>query len=297
MSRPLPAAYFLALIAAAALAACSPKQGGKPGIQLPSLSGSGPAFDKAKLEAAIDPSFGGPGTCLVIDDTASGREVYRYNSHMACGRQLPPCSTFKIANSLIGLDAGLVTPQTVFKWDGTPQPVKGWEHDADMKTAFKQSIVWWYQRLAQKVGAPAYRERLRAFDYGNRSPTGPLTTFWLGPAAGGGLVISTQEQAAFLHRLYAGRLPVKPASLAFVESIMVDEIRGGWTMSGKTGSCPSLGDNTRQVAWWVGRLKGPNADYVFAVSVEGENASALPGLEVETRVKSAFAQAGLWPPL
>jgi beta-lactamase class D len=165
-----------------------------------------------------------------------------------------------------------------------------------MKTAFKNSIVWWYQRVATKVGQDAYRERLKAFDYGNKSPDGSVTTFWLGPSAGGGLLISTDQQAGFLHRLYAGQLPVKPESLAYVEEIMTDETRGDVTMSGKTGTCASTQDGMRQVGWWVGRLKSPRADYVFAASIESPNDSSMPGQEVEHRVKVVFTQAGLWPP-
>jgi beta-lactamase class D len=289
--RPLLLAASICLV----LAACD--QSGKPSVKLPiKTPGAEPAgLDKVKLESAIDQGFGGSGTCVVIADTATGAEVYRYNSHTACGRLLPPCSTFKVPNSLIALDAGIATPTTVFKWDGSPQPVKAWEQDADMKTAFKESIVWWYQRVAQKAGVPLYQERLKAFGYGNKAPEGPLTNFWLGPAAGGRLGISTDDQAGFLHRLYTGKLPVKPESLAYVEQIMVDEIRDGYTMSGKTGTCPTNAENTRSVGWWIGRLKGPKNDWVFAASVDSETGNALPGAEVKERVKTAFTKAGLWP--
>lgn len=253
------------------------------------------AFDKAKLEAAIDEKFGGVGTCLVIADTASGGTLYRYGSHGVCRRQLPPCSTFKIPNSLIALDAGVATPTTVLKWDGKPQMVSAWERDADMKTAFQQSIVWWYQSVARQVGKPAYAQRLKAFDYGSETPEGPLNSFWLGPAAGGGLVISTEQQVDFLGRLYRHRLPVKPESAAFVKSIMVDETRGQAVMSGKTGTCPTQPDQARQVGWWVGRLQSPPHDYLFAASIEGANFDSLPGSELRERVKSAFTAAGLWP--
>ncbi|MGZ8370484.1 MAG: penicillin-binding transpeptidase domain-containing protein [Caulobacteraceae bacterium] len=286
MTRPLTA---LALILG--LAACDKVQAPK----LPVAAGGKAAFDKAKLDAAVDHRFGGVGTCVVIDDTGSGREVYRYGDHATCAYRLPPCSTFKIANSLIGLDAGAVTPSTVFKWDHTPQDVSTWEQDADMKTAFKESIVWWYQRVATVVGKPAYEERLKAFHYGNEKPDGPLTKFWLGPSTGGALAISGFEQAEFLRRLYRDQLPVKPESAAFVKSIMVDETRGQSTMSGKTGTCPSSADRTRQVGWWVGRLQGPDRDYVFSASIENANDATLPGRELQTRVKAAFTEAGLWP--
>ena len=278
-----------ALLAAALLAGCSPTGAGHARV---------PPIDQDKLEAAIDQSMGGGETCVVVADAGSGRTLYQYGNAGVCMRPLPPCSTFKIANSLIGLDLGLVTPQTVFKWDGTPQPVKAWEGDADMAKAFKNSIVWWYQRLALSVGHDRYVERLKAFDYGDRDPAGPVQWFWLGPRHGGGLYISTRQQVGFLRRLYAGQLPVKPQSAAFVRQIMVDETRtdakgGRYVMSGKTGSCSSVADGARSVGWWVGRLQTPQRDLLFAASVEAANAP--PGTEVRERVKDIFADAGLWP--
>ena len=288
---PYPRAFAFAAASAVllALAACDR-------AKAPSGAPAGKAaFDTAKLERAIDAKFGGVGTCMVVADTGSGRTVYRYGSHTVCMRPLPPCSTFKIPNSLIALDRGVATPTTVLAWDRTPQPVGAWERDADMRTAFKNSIVWWYQRLARQIGKRAYDERLKAFDYGSEKADGPVDGFWLGPSAGGGLVISTEQQADFLRRLYADRLPVKPESAAFVKEIMVDTRYGASAISGKTGTCASTPDQSRQVAWWVGRIQSAPNDVVFAISLEGPSGEVLPGGELATRAKAAFTGAGLWP--
>jgi beta-lactamase class D len=210
-------------------------------------------------------------------------------------RPLPPCSTFKIANSLIGLDDGKVAASTTYKWDGSPQPVSAWERDADMKTAFRNSIVWWFLRLAVQVGSGRYAERLKAFGYGDGDVSGPVTTFWLGPTQQGSLSISAREQAAFLHRLYAGKLPVKPQTAAVVEGFMHDDRSPpGVDLGGKTGTCRSSPDGERQVGWWVGRLKTPTRDLVFAAVNEGE--TAVPGAEVEARMRQVFADVGDLPP-
>ncbi len=268
------------LVLAALVAACG------------ALTGQ-PKIDKAKMEAALDADLGGEGTCVILADRKTGFELYRYGSNGVCMTPLPPCSTFKVPNSLIGLELGIVTPTTVFKWDGKPEPIKAWETDADMRKALKESMVWWYQRVAAQVGHDRYVQKLKAFGYGDRNPDGPLTTFWLGPSVGGGLTISTRQQVQFLHRFYNGSLPVKPENAAFVQSIMVDETRGQSVISGKTGSCSTQPDRSRSVGWWVGRLKTPTRDLVFAASVEG--ATAPPGMEVERRLKDDLAKAGLWP--
>jgi hypothetical protein len=76
MAQPLKTFAALAL-AAGALCACGP---------------SAPkGVDKEKLDEAVSKAIGDPASCLLIAEQASGRLVYRYNSHIACDRELPAC--------------------------------------------------------------------------------------------------------------------------------------------------------------------------------------------------------------
>ncbi len=251
-------------------------------------------FPTAALNASIDRDLGGLDTCVVLADTRSGAIVYQYGAQKACMRPLPPCATFDIANTLIGLDAGLVTPQTVFKWDGKPQPATAWEKDASLATAFGESIGWWQQALAARIGPDRYKTALKAYDYGSAAPDGPLEAFWMGPAKGGGLQISTREQVAFLRRLYGDKLPVKPEAAAAVQQLLVDETRGQTAVSGRSASCDSAADGSRGVGWWVGRIKAPDRDLLVAASLESEN--AVPGFEIQNRMKGVLTTVGLLPP-
>ena len=289
--RPLVrAAAGLALLAA--LAACGPD--GR--IKLPfKWPGSHAAFDKDALENAIDSGFGGVGTCVVLDDAKTGREVYRYNSNGVCESKMPPCQTYEIAGDLMGLDAGVIDAVSKRKWDGSPQPVASWQQDTDLKTAFANSIGWWQARIAQDLGRDTIKQDLHRLGYGNEDVGDSLASFWMGPSQGGQLGVSTRQQAEFLYRLYAGKLPVKPQAAQVVEQVMMSETRGAATLSGKGGDCATLSDSSRQVAWYVGRLTSGQHDWTFAASLESDSKQALPGLELEHRVKSAFAQAGLWP--
>ncbi|HEX4184027.1 MAG TPA: penicillin-binding transpeptidase domain-containing protein [Caulobacteraceae bacterium] len=261
--------------------------------------GHGPAgISQDKLNAAVDQTMGGGETCVAIFDTRSGRGLYQYGNAGVCMRGLPPCQTFEIASDLVGLNLGVVTPVTVFKWDHTPQPVKAWEGDADMARAFTGSIGWWDQRLAQSIGHDRYVQQLKALDYGTHDPAGPIQSFWMGSKYGGGLWISTRQQAEFLRRLFGGQAPVKPDAVAQVAHLMVDETRVDaqgktYVMSGKAAQCPSVSDGSRQVSWWIGRLQAPDRDIAFAASIEA--ADAPPGIVLQGRVKAAFAEAGLWP--
>jgi hypothetical protein len=64
-------------LAALALCACSP--------------GAPKGVDKDQLDAAVSRAIGDPASCLLIAEQASGKLVYRYNTHTACGRSLPSC--------------------------------------------------------------------------------------------------------------------------------------------------------------------------------------------------------------
>jgi len=253
----------------------------------------GPGFDTAVLDAQLDPAIGGPDTCVVIVSPRDGSELYRYGDHAVCNRPLAPCDTFKAPMALIGLDLGAITPATVWPWDRSAQPSDQWRKDSNLAAAFQWDTPWWWRRLAGAIGPDRFAQHLSAFGYGQGRPIGDPLAFWLGPAAGGGLFISSNNQAAFLRKLYRDGLPVSPAAAHTVQGLMVEETRGNTTLSGLTASCPSIADNSRNLGWWIGRIKSPNQDVVFAMSIEGQN--ALPGMEIRSRAEPILAQAGLLP--
>lgn len=268
-----------ALLLAIALAGCGPKPK--------------PLNNSDALESAIDRGMGGVGTCVVLLDAKTGGMIYQYNTDQVCKYRLPPCETFDIVTALVGLDQALITPQTTFKWDGTPQPVTAWQTNAGLKKAWQYEIAWWFQKLASEIGHDGYAKALSAMGYGNQNLGGAAQAFWMGPQGGGKLMLSTREQAAFLQRLYAGRIPLAHNAAATVEGLLSSETRGGATMTGQTGSCPSQADGSRSVGWWVGRLITPKRDMVFAASIEGP--TAPPGEQVQSAFKDAMSDAGLWP--
>lgn len=273
------------------LAACAPKPAQGPNPTTP--------LNQDRLNADIDREIGGLGTCVIVVDTASGRSLYQYGHFDVCdAARPPPCETFQLPESLIGLDAGVITPTTVLKWDGTPQPVSAWRVDADPTKAFQGSIPWWFGRLAEQIGAGPMAAALQRLGYGDAKVAGPLGAFWQGPAKGGGLTISPRQQVDFLRRFYAGRLPVKPAAAAFVQGLMVhdagrDAKGRPIEIDGLAGSCSTQADGSNGVGWWVGRLKTPDRDVVFTASVTAS--APPPGADIAQAMKDAFTDAGMWP--
>jgi beta-lactamase class D len=68
-------------------------------------------------------------------------------------QRFTPASTFKIANSLLGLDTAAVkSVDEVLPYGGKPQPFKAWERDMNLRDAIKASNVPIYQELARRIG-------------------------------------------------------------------------------------------------------------------------------------------------
>jgi len=278
------------------LSACSPASTGG-GL---ASGGAAPGhLNIDKLNTGIDNAIGGIDTCVVVLDTKTGRRVYGYGQAEACMAQLPPCATFDIPATLIGLNQGVIDPKAVLKYDGSPQPISAWKTDADLNKAFSQQIGWWFQHLASAIRPDRFAGGLRDMDYGDHNTAGPPTAFWMGPQAGGALTITEGQQADFIHRFYAGDLKIKPDAIALVQGLTHDETRpepggGQAVISGRGASCATVPDGSRNVGWWVGRVQTPWQDLSISASVEGPDAP--PGLEIGQRLKDVFTDAGLLPP-
>jgi beta-lactamase class D len=175
---------------------------------------------------------------FLVHDEARARRGFR------------PQSTFKIANAIIGLEAGSIDDEReVFRWDGKPQLVEAWERDHDLASGMRESVVWMFQDIARRTGKARMREWLRRLEYGNRDISGGIDLFWLQ----GGLRISAMEQVRFLHRLAEGRLPATQRAQRLVRQALVVEKRPGYTLYAKTGA--SSVKSHEAVWWWVGWIE------------------------------------------
>lgn len=211
-----------------------------------------------------------PDGAFVLYDLKRGR--YVRHDEARCRERFSPFSTFKIANSLIGLDSGVISDADfLIKWDEKKYPAhdrdtlpfSAWWQDQTLRTAFKRSVVWYYRELALKVGEKRMKEYVNRLDYGNEDASGPLNGFWLNSS----LKISADEQVDFLRRLHSEELPVSKRSMAIVKEIMTLEETPDYKLSGKTGGGP-LGEN-RYLGWFVGYVETRDNTYFFATEIEG----------------------------
>ncbi|HNW74093.1 MAG: class D beta-lactamase [Bacteroidales bacterium] len=173
-----------------------------------------------------------------------------------------PASTFKIPNSLIGLETGVIDTSYIFKWDGKKRRMAQWDRDLNLKQAFAVSCVPCYQELASKIGPQQMIEYLGRFNYGSMDvhPEN-IDLFWLE----GKSRITPRQQVEFLQRLYEGKLSVTPSVLAIMKDIMVNEKTETYILRGKTGWAIRNGNN---YGWFVGWIETKGRVFYFATLVE-----------------------------
>ena len=198
---------------------------------------------------------------IVIYDKAQER-YYRYNQPRAAER-FTPASTFKIPNSLFGLESGIITDENhLLKWDGVKRWRKEWNQDNTLASAIKYSVVWYYQELARQIGKVKTEKYLKDIGYGNCRVGEKVDYYWLDNS----LKISAEEQIAFLKRFYDYKLPFSKRSVDIVKKIMPEEKYKKSVMKFKTGT-GNKEDGT-WIAWLVGYVEKKGNVYFFAFNIE-----------------------------
>jgi len=197
-----------------------------------------------------------------------------------------PASTFKIVNSIIGLETGKVSiGKTEFEWDGKPRQLKQWERDFDLKGAFHASCVPCYQDLARRIGVKYMKNYLDTFHYGNMIvDTTSIDVFWLEGESG----VSQIEQINFLRAFYNNELPIKARTTTAMKSLMVIDQNDAYTLSGKTGWSIRNGNNN---GCFVGYIEQGENLFFFATNVTPSssfNMDLFPKIRSEVTMK-AFA--------
>lgn len=220
-----------------------------------------------KVEERIDfkkyfDEYGHEG-CFVLYDL--NKDSYSKYNPTRCAERFIPASTFKIYNSLVGLETGAVKDEfEIFKWDSVKRFYDKWNQDIDMENAIKYSAVWYYQELARRIGEEKMQYYISLNHYGNKDISGGIDKFWLN----GGLRISADEQIEMLKELYHNELKFSQRSMDIVKRIMIYDQTDKYTIRAKTGWAIRVED---QIGWFVGYVeKGINV-YFFAINLQSKN--------------------------
>lgn len=178
-----------------------------------------------------------------------------------------PASTFKIVNSLIGVETGRVQDDsTVIKWDGIVRPRTECNADMSMYTAFRLSCPPWYQQLARRIGRDTMQHWLDTLGYASKNGrfriTNNLDTFWLDNS----MKITADEELGLVKKLYFDQLPFQKRSQQIVRRMMLWENNTNYKLSYKTGANDL--PNGHALGWIVGWIEENKHPYFFVLQLE-----------------------------
>ncbi len=217
-------------------------------------------FDENKVEG-----------CFTMLNNADGR-VTVYNMKFDTMR-FSPASTFKIFNSLVGLQTGIITDEKmIIKWDGKMRlfpngdTAKSWNKNMDMTEAFKVSSVPFYQEVARRIGKDTMQQWIDSVGYGNKNISGPVDSFWLNNT----LKISPDEQLGLVKKLYFDQLPFRKSVQQMVRDVMLQENNTAYQLSYKTGW--GFGEDGNAIGWLVGWIEENKHVYFFVTFVKAPSA-------------------------
>lgn len=206
-----------------------------------------------------------------------------------------PASTFKIVNSLIGLETGKISDEKmIIKRDGLVRKSPAgdaafaWNKDLSMAEAFKASAVSYYQEVARRIGKDTMQLWLDTLGYASRykkATINKIDTFWLDNS----VKITADEQLGLVKKLYFDQLPFQKRSMRMVKEVMKMEENSNYTLSYKTGW--GFRENGNALGWTVGWVVENQHPYFFALNLDGAHNINMPEIRMNI-LKGILKQLG-----
>ena len=200
--------------------------------------------------------------CFALMDNGTGKFTvhnlrrYRDSSYL-------PASTFKIVNSLIGLQTGKISSDSmIIKWDGVKRSVEEWNQDLNMYKAFRVSAVPYYQEVARRIGKDTMQLWLDSLRYGTKKIKSAIDTFWLDNS----MKITPDEELGLVKRLYFGQLPFHRYNQEIVKRAMMFEDNSNYKLAYKTGW--GINERGNNIGWVVGWIEENRHPYFFVLNIE-----------------------------
>ena len=228
--------------------------------------------------------------CFALMDNGTG-EFTVYNLSRYRDSSYLPASTFKIVNSLIGLQTGkIVNDSMVIKWDGIKRPFDSWNKDLTMYAAFRASAVPYYQEVARRIGKDTMQFWLDSLSYGSKKITTAIDTFWLDNS----LKITPDEQLGLVKRLYFDQLPFFKTYQETVKRAMLFENNANYRLAYKTGWGFWNEKTGKHIGWVVGWVEENRHPYFFVLNVESTDRNFdMPAVRMKI-LKDILKQLGFF---
>lgn len=252
---------------------------------------------KEKVDPDYFPKMDG---CFLLYNMGT-QQLEKVIGNERCAQQLPACSTFKVPLAVIAFDSGILKDEKqILKWDGKVESRPEVNRDQNAQTWMRDSVVWFSQRLAVRLGPKKFQSYLDRLEYGNRDLSAGLTSAWLiSPAAkGSALKISGYEQIEFLKKLWRDQLPASKRSQALTREITYLETSPQqFRLSGKTGSNFYDKDRKVHLGWFIGHLQKGDQEYLVVTNLSDREPTDQPGFggaRAKAIAKTILADLKLW---
>lgn len=212
--------------------------------------------------------------CIILDGY-SKKPIFQLGDELDVA--VCPCSTFKIALSLIGFEEKILIDTQHPIWDFQQDYddfLNTWKQPHFPLSWMQNSCIWYSKLLSQKIGLKKLQDYLACFDYGNHDISwglvtpGKQTPFWVPPSS---LKISPRQQVEFIQKLLLNTFHLNPRSVEKTKELLFKaNLEPGLKLYGKTGWSGSIKPNQPlEYGWFVGWVESSSNFFPFAYLILG----------------------------
>ena len=241
--------------------------------------------EKNITQLNLSSNFGDYTGSFVLYDQATDKwNIYNIDN---ASTRIPPNSTYKIYDALLGLESGIITPEhSTFTWNGEPCPFDSWESDQDLTSAMHNSVNWYFQAIDSQAGFQSVKTFLQTINYGNQNTGTNLNLYWTDFS----LKISPIEQVELLQNFYQNNFHFDRKNIQAVKNALLLSTTSSGSLYGKTGTGRVNGKDVN--GWFVGYIESDNNTYYFATNIQApSNATGSQATEITEAILSDF---GIW---
>lgn len=205
--------------------------------------------------------------CFVLYDSST--KSWKVYNKSTAQKRVSPDSTYKIYSALFGLENAYIAPtSTTIRWSGQEYPFTKWNMDQNLKSAFQNSVNWYFQALDQSAGLDNLENFYTHIDYGNHDLSGGISNFWLESS----LKISPLEQVELLNKFYTNEFNFKEQNIQTVKNALLLSSNSNGKLYGKTGTGNINGQNIN--GWFIGFVETPDTIYFFATNIHNTSTAS-----------------------
>ena len=217
------------------------------------------------------------GSFVLYDNNLDSWKIYNLEE---ANKRIPPDSTYKIYDALLGLESGIITPEhSSMAWNGEHFSYSAWENDQDLNSAMQNSVNWYFQTMDSQLGLNKIQEFLNEIEYGNQTTSSNLKLYW----SDFSLKISPIEQVELLKKFNTNGFHLHSQNVLSVKNAIKIVGTSDGTFYGKTGTGCIDGQDIN--GWFIGYIETSDNIYYFATNIQSDsNATGKKALEITSAI-------------